>query len=153
MKYACLVYQDEAKLAALSDTELGQIVEGCIEWVEDLERSGRHVFSAGLQSYRTATSMRKRDGRLLTTDGPFAETKECLGGFTLFEARDFNEALQIAAKLPAACSGTVEVRPLIEAGAVLSEPADRRVASLIARNARPMSDAQAARIVSAVRLA
>jgi hypothetical protein len=151
MKYACLVYQEESKLAALSDAELGDIVAGCAEWVDELERSGRHVFSAGLQSFRTAAAVRIRDGRVLTTDGPFAETKECLGGFTIFEARDFNEAMQVAARLPAARSGTVEVRALMDPAAVLSDPVDRKVAALITRNARPMTDAQAARSVSAAR--
>jgi hypothetical protein len=153
MKYACLVYQDEATLEGLSDAALGDIVAGCIRWVEALERSGRHVFSAGLQSIATAASLRVRDGRLLTTDGPYTETKECLGGFTIFEARDLNEALQVAGQLPAALSGTVEVRPLLSPGIALTQPVDRKVAALIARNAQPMSDAQAARSISAARSA
>lgn len=153
MKYACLVYQDEGKLVGLSDAALGEIVAGCMHWVEELERSGRHVFSAGLQSIATAASLRVRDGRLLTTDGPYTETKECLGGFTIFEARDFNDALQVASQLPAAVSGTVELRPLLTPDVALTQAVDRKVAALLAGNARPMTDAQAARSVSAVRAA
>jgi hypothetical protein len=151
MKYACLVYQDEGKLAAMPDAELGDLIAGCIEWVQELEATGRHVFSAGLQSSRMATALRQRDGRVLATDGPFAETKEMLGGFTILEARDLNEALHVASQLPAARTGTVEVRALLEPGATLAEPVDRKVAALIARHAQPMTDAEAARSVSAAR--
>jgi hypothetical protein len=133
MQYLCLVYQDDKKLAALPDAELDAIVGSCTAWVEDLERSGHHVFSAGLQSVSTAVALRERNGKVSSTDGPFAETKEHLGGFTILSARDLNEAIAIASKLPATKIGTVEVRPLMKPDADLPDPLDRRVAASIRR--------------------
>ena len=102
MRFLCLVYQEEAKLAALSQCEMDSLVGACIGWAEELERTGHHILSAGLQSVRSATTVHIRNGTLSTTDGPFAETKEFLGGFTLINAKDLDEALQIAARFPAA---------------------------------------------------
>jgi hypothetical protein len=116
MKYLCLVYQDENKLSAPSQAELDAVVAECGAWVEELKNAAHHVFSAGLQSVRTATTLRNRAGQLAMTEGPFAETKEFLGGFTLLDARDLNEALRLASGLAALCLGTVEVRPLLEPG-------------------------------------
>ena len=113
MRFLCLVYHEEEKLAALSQREMDSLVGACIGWVEELEKGGHHIMSAGLQSVRSAATVRVRDGKLSTTDGPFAETKEFLGGFTLINAKDFDEALQLAAKFPAARIGSMEVRPLI----------------------------------------
>ena len=101
MKFICLVYNEEKKLEALSQGELDTLVDECGVWVEELEQSGHHVSSTGLQSARTATTLRNRNGKLSMTDGPFAETKEQLGGFTIIDARDLDEALQLASKLPA----------------------------------------------------
>src|SRR6516164_8180391 len=98
--------------------QLAAIVAECdaaAAWVEELKRGGHHIFSAGLQSVRTATTVRNRNGKPSMTDGPFAETKECLGGFTIIEARDLNEALQLVAKFRAGIV-TIEVRPLMEPG-------------------------------------
>jgi len=90
MKYACLVYNDATKLADLSEEQqLAAIVAECEAagaWVAELDKGGHHVFSAGLQSVRTATTVRSSNGKLTMTDGPFAETKEFLGGFTIIEA-------------------------------------------------------------------
>jgi hypothetical protein len=133
MKYICLVYHEEKKLAALSQHELDGLVAECGAWVGELTQGGHHVFSAGLQSLRTATTLRQRDGDLLVTDGPFAETKEFLGGFTILEARDLNEAIQLAAQLPAVRIGTVEVRPVLEPDADLTDALDRRIGAAIRR--------------------
>jgi len=114
MKYVCLVYHEEEKLAALSQPQMDGLVGACIGWVEELEASGHHIFSAGLQSIRTAATVRHRNGKLSMTDGPFAETKEFLGGFTLIDAKDLNEAIQIASKFPAARIGSMEVRPVLD---------------------------------------
>jgi len=133
MEYLCLVYQDDKKLAAMPDAELDTIVGGCTGWVEDLERNGQHVLSAGLQSVRTAVTVRNRNGKVSATDGPFAETKEHLGGFTIIRARDLNEAIAIASKLPAALIGSVEVRPLLKPDVPLSDPLDRKIAESIRR--------------------
>ena len=133
MQYLCLVYQDDKKLAALPDAELDAIVGGCSAWVEDLERSGHHVFSAGLQSVSTAVALRERNGKVSSTDGPFAETKEHLGGFTIISARDLNEAIAIASKLPATRIATVEVRPVLNPEVDLPDAFDRRIAASIRR--------------------
>ena len=86
------------------------------DYVEELRRGGHYVASDALQSVRTATTLRTSNGRLTTTDGPFAETKEQLGGFILIEARDLNDAIRLAAKMPPARLGCVEVRPVKEYG-------------------------------------
>src|SRR5262245_17855939 len=135
MQYACLVYHEEQKLHALSQAQMDGLVHACIGWVEELERSGHHVFSAGLQSVRSATTVRHREGSLSVSDGPFAETKEFLGGFTLIEARDLNEAIQIASKFPAARLGSMEVRPILQPDGHLSCPLDQKIASAIRRHA------------------
>lgn len=85
-----------------------------LDYVEDLQRSGRLVITHALQSVRSATTVRVRHGRLSATDGPFAETKESLGGFFLIEARDLNEAIQVASRWPSARFGSIEVRPIEE---------------------------------------
>jgi hypothetical protein len=113
MRFACLVYFDERKLEALSERELGAMMGDCAAWVGDLERGGHHVSSVGLETTRTSTTVRSgHDGKLSITDGPFAETKEQLGGLTIIEARDLDEALKIAGKLPGVRLGCVEVRPV-----------------------------------------
>ena len=112
MRFACLVYFDERKLGALSERELGAILGECASWVGDLERGGHHVSSIGLETTRTSTTVRNLDGALSITDGPFAETKEQLGGLTIIDARDLDEALKIAGKLPGVRLGCVEVRPV-----------------------------------------
>jgi hypothetical protein len=114
MKYLCLAYESEQKLNALSRAEWDALREETLAYVEALRRSGQLVTTNALQSARTATTLRVRNGQLLTTDGPFAETKEQIGGFFLIEARDFNEAMQIAAQWPSARIGSIEVRPIEE---------------------------------------
>ena len=103
--------------------------------LEELEKGGHHILSAGLQSVRSAATVRVRDGKLMTTDGPFAETKEFLGGFTLINAKDFDEALQLAAKFPAAGIGSMEVRPVMEPGERAADPLDQRILAGIVQDA------------------
>ncbi|HTT40790.1 MAG TPA: YciI family protein [Burkholderiales bacterium] len=105
MKYLCLVYSEEKKLEAVPDSE-------CLAYDAALRSSGHCVASEALQPVETATTVRVRNGKLSVTDGPFAETKEQLAGFYLVEARDLNEAIQLAAKIPPARVGSVEVRPI-----------------------------------------
>ena len=105
MKYLCLVYGEESQIATLDDHE-------CLQYDEGLRASGRVVASEALQPIEMATTVRVRNGRLAITDGPFAETKEQLAGFYLIEARDLNEAIQVAAKIPPARVGSIEVRPV-----------------------------------------
>lgn len=114
MKYLCLICVDETVEDAMPSAELDALVSEHLAYDEALRRSGHYVASAALESVRAATTVRVRQGRTTTTDGPFAETKEQLGGFVLIEARDLNEAIQIAAKIPSARNGCVEVRPIRE---------------------------------------
>lgn len=115
MKYLCLAYEEERTLDALSGEQWAALRQDTLDYVEDLRRSGRLVLTHALQSVRNATTVRVRHGRLSTTDGPFVETKETLGGFFLIEASDLNEAIQVAAKWPSARLGSIEVRPIEEA--------------------------------------
>jgi hypothetical protein len=107
MKYLCLVYLEQQKLHAVADAE-------CFSCGEQLRGNGSLIAAEALQPVETATTVRVRNGRMAITDGPFAETKEQLAGFYLVEARDLNDAIQIAAKIPPAREGSVEVRPVRE---------------------------------------
>ena len=110
--YLCLAYEEEARLDALSPDEWASLRKATLAYVEELDRKGHLIRTHPLQSARTAVTLRVRQGRLSTTDGPFAETKEQLGGFFLIEAADLNEAIQIAANWPSARLGSIEVRPI-----------------------------------------
>ena len=112
MQYLCLVYIDEAVLDAMSEEDCDVLTKAAIARDEVLRQHGNYVSSNALQSVRTAPSLRVRDGKLTVTDGPFAETKEHLGGYTLIEAADLAEAIEIAGKIPMALIGTIEVRPI-----------------------------------------
>lgn len=107
MKYLCLVYLEEQKLHAVADGE-------CMACGNGFRESGVLVAAEALQPVDTASTVRVRGGRVTVTDGPFAETKEQLAGFYLLDARDLNEAIQMAAKIPPAREGSVEVRPVRE---------------------------------------
>jgi hypothetical protein len=114
MKYLCLAYEEEATLNALSEREWHALRQETLDYVEALRASGSLIDARPLQSARSASTLRIRDGQLSVTDGPFAETKEQLGGFFMIEARDFDEALRIAARWPSARLGTIELRPIEE---------------------------------------
>jgi hypothetical protein len=105
MKYLCLVYGEEQRLADMGDRE-------CLAFDTELRDRGQCIASEALESVATATTVRVRSGRLSVADGPFAETKEQLAGFYLIEARDLNEAIAVAAKIPPAQVGSIEVRPI-----------------------------------------
>src|SRR6201989_2486060 len=105
MRYLCLVYIDESRLGEIADSE-------CKANSEALRRTGHNIAAEALQSVHTATTVRVRNGKTTVTDGPFAETKEQLGGFYLIEAADLDEATRLAAKIPPARVGTIEVRPI-----------------------------------------
>ena len=111
MKYMLLVYLAED---ALSDTEREHCYVESAQLTQDLNASGQYLSASPLHPVSTATSVRIRDGRRLVTDGPFAETREQLGGYYLVEARDLDEALNIAERIPPARFGTIEIRPVIE---------------------------------------
>ena len=112
MKYLCLVYIEEGKLEALSKGEREAMVNEALEYDDVLRKSGHYVTSNALQSVLTATTIRLQNGKVLTTDGPFAETKEQLGGFMLIEASDLNDAIRVASKIPPVRLGCIEVRPV-----------------------------------------
>jgi hypothetical protein len=114
VKYVCLVYLVEKDMDALSTREADACTEESLSYDEALRRSGHLIAAQALQPVETATTIRVRNGKLSTTDGPFAETKEQLGGFILIEARDLNDANQVAAKIPMGRRGSIEVRPIKE---------------------------------------
>lgn len=107
LKYLCLVYGEEKDIAAMTDDE-------CMAYDQSLRDTGRCLASEALQPVRTAKSVRVRSGQVFVRDGPFTETKECLAGFYLVEANNMEEAVQLAAKIPPAQAGTIEVRPIRE---------------------------------------
>lgn len=114
MKYLCLIYDEERKLNAMPKSEAEAFMGEYFAFTKDLRERGQYVTGEALQPVATATTVRVRDGSVLTTDGPFAETTEQLGGFYLVDARDLNEAIQIAARIPSARLGSVEIRPIVE---------------------------------------
>lgn len=105
MKYLCLVYLEEPKLAEIDDRH-------CVAYDASIRRSGKCIASEALESVQTATTVRVRDGKVSVTDGPFAETKEQLTGFYLVDAANLDEAIEIASKIPPARVGSIEVRPV-----------------------------------------
>jgi len=113
MKYLCLIYDEEKKLGALSKSEMDAIYGEYGAFTESIRKSGHYLGGEALQPVQTATTVRMKGGKVSTTDGPFAETKEQLGGFYLVEARDLNEAIQMAARIPSARTGSIEVRPIL----------------------------------------
>lgn len=114
MRYLCLVYREERIVDAMSRSEFTAFVDEHRAYRDALRQSGQGLASEGLQHVQTATTVRVRNGRVMTTDGPFAETKEQLGGFFLIEAQDLDEAIRVASKIPAARLGSVEIRPVRE---------------------------------------
>ena len=112
MQYLCLVYHDEREWDAQSTSEYDELVGEILAYREFLRSSGHLVAANSLQHSHMATTLRVRNGNMSVTDGPFAETKEQLGGYILIEARDLNEAIRLAAQMPAARIGSVEVRPV-----------------------------------------
>ncbi|HEX6050791.1 MAG TPA: YciI family protein [Gemmatimonadaceae bacterium] len=113
MKYLCLIYENERAWESLSKEETDSIMGDYFQFTDDIRKSGHYVGGEALQPTQTATTVRVRNGKVSTTDGPFAETKEQLGGYYLIEAKDLNDAIQVAARIPGARHGCVEVRPII----------------------------------------
>jgi hypothetical protein len=114
MKYLCLIYYDEKELDALSKGEFNNLVDEALAYDNVLRGQNHYLASAALQSVQSATTLRIRNGKVSITDGPFAETKEQLGGFVLIEAMDLNEAIQVASRIPPARLGCLELRPVRE---------------------------------------
>ena len=114
MKYLCLIYYDEKVMETMSKGEWDRICEAALVYEDELRTNGRLLAAQALQPVQTATTLRVRTGKTSMTDGPFAETKEQLGGFFLINATDLNEAIHVASKIPPAVLGSIEVRPIRE---------------------------------------
>ncbi len=114
MKYLCLVYCEDSKFAELSPDEKLTLDRDSLAYDKELGASGHFIAADALQSVDQAATVRVRTGKMSVTDGPFAETKEHLGGFILIEARDMNEAIRLAAGIPMARLGSIEVRPIMD---------------------------------------
>ena len=114
MKYLCMVFIEESKLEALSNVESQALTDRSLAYDDELRKSGHFLVAQALQSVRAAATVKVQNGKTLVTDGPFAETKEQVGGFILIEAKDLQEAIQIAAKIPGVSLGGIEIRPIKE---------------------------------------
>ena len=113
MKYMCLIYSHEAKQPQPGTPEMGELMQGYMAFTQDIREKNVMVAGDPLQPVGTATTVRLRGGKVETTDGPFAETKEQLGGYYILDCRDLDEALAYAAKIPSAAFGSIEVRPIM----------------------------------------
>jgi hypothetical protein len=113
MQYLLLIYDPEKTWQTMPEAERGALFHEYMTFTADIKKSGHYLGGNALQPTHTATSVRMRDGKAATTDGPFAETREQLGGYYLIEAKDLDEATKIAARIPSAKFGTIEVRPIM----------------------------------------
>jgi hypothetical protein len=113
MKYLLLIYESEAGFAGMSGDEQARIFEEYMVYTKNIKKSGNYIGGEALQAISTATTVRVKNGKTLTTDGPFAETREQLGGFYFVEAKDLDEAIKLAAGIPASRTGSIEVRPIM----------------------------------------
>ena len=114
MKYLCLIYDEEKKMETMPKSEADAFMGEYFAFTEGIKQSGHYVGGEALQPTQTATTVRVRNGKTSSTDGPFAETKEQLGGYYLINAKDLNDAIQVAAKIPSSRIGSVEIRPIQE---------------------------------------
>ncbi len=114
MRYLCLIYEDEKTVSGMSKSEGEALMGEYFAFTDAIKKSGHHLGGEALQPVQTATTVRVRSGKVSTTDGPYAETKEQLGGYYLINARDLNDAIQVASRIPGAKWGTIEVRPIWE---------------------------------------
>lgn len=127
MKYICLGYIEEKYFGALSADEQRQFMDACFAYDEELQKNGHMIGGEALQDARNATTLRERNGKTVITDGPFAETKEMLGGIMFLEAKDLNEAIQLMSKHPSLrMGGTFEIRPSADLAGFVAESKKRR---------------------------
>lgn len=113
MKYLCLIYDEEKLWETMPGSESDALLGEYHAFTDAIRKSGHYVAGEALHPTHTATTVRVRNGKVSTTDGPFAETKEQLGGFYLIEARDLNDAIQVASRIPSARLGSIEIRPIV----------------------------------------
>jgi hypothetical protein len=114
MRYLCLIYEDEKWWEKASKTDIENGLAEYHAFSDSIKKSGAYIGGEALQPTATATSVRVRNGKVSTTDGPYVETKEQLGGYYLIKAKDLNDAVQVASRIPGAKNGTIEVRPIME---------------------------------------
>jgi len=114
MKYLCLIYSDETHWANIPQTEYDSVLGEFFAFTKQIRDQGKYIAGENLQPTRTATIVRVRNGRISATDGPFAETKEQLGGFYLIDTPDLADAIQVASRIPSARYGCIEVRPVVD---------------------------------------
>jgi hypothetical protein len=127
MKYICLGYMEESRWDTMSESERNAFVDECFAYDDELRKNGHFVGGEALQSVRNATTLRYQNGRVSITDGPFAETKEQLGGIMILEARDLDHAIQLMSRHPSIrMGGCFEVRPAADLSAMVEESAERR---------------------------
>ena len=117
MKYLLLIYHDEQVWKGYTEAEHQEIYREYRQLIQELQSSGKYLAGDQLQPTTTASSVRVRDGKQMVTDGPFAETREQVGGFFMIEANDLDEATTIAARIPSARTGAIEIRPVMESAA------------------------------------
>jgi hypothetical protein len=128
MKYICLGYIEESKLAGFEEPDFQAAMDECFEYDDELRRNGHFAGGEALQGPNTATTLRWQNGRVSITDGPYAETKEQLGGILILEANDLNHAIQIMSKHPGVRVGPFEIRPAADLTEMLEQSAKRRAA-------------------------
>jgi hypothetical protein len=114
MRYLCMVCYEQKTLDNLSKSDFDALVAEALAYDDELRKGGHYLYSGALQSVETATTLRIKSGKVLITDGPFAETKEQLGGFIVIQARDLDEATRLASKIPPIRLGSIEIRPIQE---------------------------------------
>lgn len=129
MKYICLGYLEEKKWETMPESERNAFVDECVAYDEELKKNGHLAGGEALQSAQNAITLRWRNGKVTVTDGPFAETKEQLGGLLVLEARDLNHAIQLMSKHPGVKAGPFEIRPVEDLTAMVAESERRRSAA------------------------
>jgi hypothetical protein len=112
MKYLCMIFYDEKKETAMSESEVQALTDQALDYDDVMRKGGHYITSGALEPTHASTTLRMGGGKFSITDGPFAETNEQVGGFIVIEARDLNEAIQVASRMPPALMGGVEIRPI-----------------------------------------
>lgn len=129
MKYVCLGYMEEKRFGAMSESERNTFVDDCFAYDDELRKNGHFVGGEALQSAQNAITLRFQNGKVTVTDGPFAETKEQLGGILVLEARDLNHAIQLMSKHPGVKGGPFEIRPAADLTEMVTQSERRRAAA------------------------
>ena len=126
MKYICLGYMEEKKWETMSESERNAMLDDCFAYDDALRKNGHFAGGEALQSPQNATTLRWKNGKVLITDGPYAETKEHLGGILVLEARDLNHAIQLMSNHPGVKAGPFEIRPVADLNEMIRESEQRR---------------------------